>query len=78
MATAPGTVTLNTGNSPAQTFTVPAGVTTLSVPLTAGGTMQASLARNGGTVVQLAQNNFTFNGSPQTYNYNAFTVMASA
>lgn len=57
---------------------VPAGLTQLSLPLSAGDTMSATLSRNGQTIITLKPQNFTFNGQPQTYNYNAFVAMAKS
>ncbi|KAI0031385.1 glycoside hydrolase [Vararia minispora EC-137] len=72
-AASPAQVVLSVSNSTSQTFTVPAGVTKLSVPITPGDTMHAQLIRAGVTVVDLDPD-FTFQGSPQTYNYNAFVA----
>lgn len=72
MTSAPATVTLN-----GQTFDVPAGLTKLAVPLSAGEGMAGSIARDGTNTVELNPE-FTFEGSPKTYNYNAFVVGATA
>ena len=77
MITAPATVTLSTGNGKTQTFNVPAGMNKLSIPISAGGTMHGTIARNGKAVVDFHPQGFTFNGSPQTYNYNAFVAVSN-
>jgi glucan endo-1,3-alpha-glucosidase len=69
LATAPATVTLNS-----QTFSVPAGLTKLSVGLKAGDKMSGVMSRNGNNVVELKPEGFIFNGSPGTYNFNAFVA----
>ncbi|KAG6331266.1 hypothetical protein ID866_7823 [Astraeus odoratus] len=74
LATSPATVTLSTSPSSSQTFSVAAGVSKLSVPISAGGYMEATLVRNGQTVVNLKPDNFTFNPTPSSYNFNAFVV----
>ncbi|TFK40779.1 glycoside hydrolase family 71 protein [Crucibulum laeve] len=78
MATAPSTVTLATSPTTSQTFNVPAGVSKLSIPITAGGTMKGTVQRDGKTVVELAPKDFTFQGAPQAYNFNAFVASATA
>jgi glucan endo-1,3-alpha-glucosidase len=69
MATAPGSVTLN-----GQTFQVDAGISTLSVSLSPGDTMQGTISRNGQDVVTLAPTGYVFNGQPSSYNFNAFVA----
>ncbi|KAI5123868.1 hypothetical protein M0805_005685 [Coniferiporia weirii] len=76
IATSAGSVTLST-SSISKTVSVPAGLSQLSLPLVAGDTISASLSRNSASVVSLSPS-FTFNGSPETYNYNAFVTMASS
>ncbi|TFY74984.1 hypothetical protein EWM64_g9028 [Hericium alpestre] len=78
MTTAPATVTLSTSDSDTQTLQVPAGANKLSVPISAGGFMHGSIQRNGQTVVDLKPDGFTFEGSPSTYNYNAFVAFAGS
>ncbi|KAK0221841.1 glycosyl hydrolase family 71-domain-containing protein [Armillaria fumosa] len=78
LTTAPSSVTLSTSDSSSQTFDVPAGLSKLSVPISPGDTMKGTIARDGQTVVELNADNFTFQGSPQTYNYNAFVASACA
>lgn len=73
----PSTVTLTPADGAAQTFEVPAGVTKLSMPLAAGQTMRGTLARGGSTVVDVNPE-FTFDGAPKTYNYNAFVAFGAA
>ena len=77
MATSPCTVTLATSTSSSQSFDVPAGVTKLSLPIAAGGTMYGKIVRNGNTVLELDPQ-FTFNPNPTTYNYNAMVFVASS
>lgn len=78
LTTAPSSVTLSTSDSSSQTFDVPAGLSKLSVPISAGDTMKGSIVRDNQTVVELSADSFTFQGSPQTYNFNAFVASASA
>ncbi|TDL26045.1 glycoside hydrolase [Rickenella mellea] len=83
MATQPSTVVLSASDgypstSKTQTFSVPQGVTNLSLPLSTGDVMRAKMIRGSQTVAELPQNNFTFNGSPTTYNYNAYVIMATS
>lgn len=77
-STAPGTVTLSSGNGNSQDFIVQPGVTKLQLPLTPGSTMHATLTRNGQTVVDLSPKGFTFSDNPQIFNYNAFVAFAKA
>ncbi|KAL1748391.1 glycoside hydrolase family 71 protein [Schizophyllum fasciatum] len=72
MTSAPATVTLN-----GQTFDVPAGLTKLAVPIAAGDGMAGAIARDGANTVELAPE-FTFEGSPKAYNFNAFVAGATA
>ncbi|KAJ6585011.1 glycoside hydrolase [Mycena capillaripes] len=80
LATAPGSVTLSTTATDAQTFDVTPGVNKLSIPIAPGGNLHGVLTRDGATVVELAPSatDFTFNGSPQTFNFNTFVASASA
>lgn len=77
MATSPSMVTLSTGPSSSQTFNVSSGVTKLSIPISAGGTMYGKIQRDGNTIVELDPQ-FTFDGNPTTYNYNAMVAFASS
>ncbi|KAG6831948.1 hypothetical protein H0H92_006549 [Tricholoma furcatifolium] len=77
MVTAPSTVVLSTSPQNSQTFQVQAGLTKLSIPISAGEGMQGIISRNGTTVLTLSPSNFTFQGSPQVYNFNAFVASAS-
>jgi len=74
MATSPSKVTLSTG-SLSKTFDVPAGVSKLTIPISAGGTMYGKVERNGNTIVELNPE-FTFDPNPKTYNYNALVAFA--
>ncbi|KAI0310822.1 glycoside hydrolase family 71 protein [Amylostereum chailletii] len=74
MATSPGQVTLQTSDTNSQTVDVVPGVNKLSIPISAGDTMYAKLVRNGQTVVELKPDGFSFNGSPPSYNFNAFVA----
>lgn len=78
MTTAPSTVTLSVSPTDSTTFQVPAGVSKLAIPISPGGTMKGVIERNGQTVVELNPTEFTFQGSPQTYNFNAFVASATA
>ncbi|KAH9936318.1 glycoside hydrolase [Fomitopsis serialis] len=78
--TQPATVALTTGSGTTQTVDVPAGVTRLSMPLTAGAGMAATMTRGGAAVLSVSPgaDAFTFNPNPQTYNFNAFVAYATA
>jgi glucan endo-1,3-alpha-glucosidase len=78
MTTAPSNVTLSTSPTLSKTFSVPAGVSKLEMPLSAGGTMKGVVERGGKAVVELSPGEFVFDGSPGSYNFNAFVVSASA
>ncbi|KAG6830981.1 hypothetical protein H0H87_006632 [Tephrocybe sp. NHM501043] len=78
MATAPSIVVLSTSPENSRAFQVEAGLTKLSIPISAGGGMQGTISRGGNTVVTLKPSNFTFQGSPEVYNFNAFVASASA
>ncbi|KZV74309.1 glycoside hydrolase family 71 protein [Peniophora sp. CONT] len=71
LATSSATVTLTTGTT--QTTTVPAGLTKLSIPITAGNGVKATMSR-GTTTAVTVQPSFTFNGSPTLYNYNVLVA----
>lgn len=77
-ATAPGTVTLSSGNGASKDFQVKAGVSKLSLPLTPGSTMHATLTRNGQPVVDLQPKEFNLQSNPQIFDYNAFVAFAKA
>ncbi|EGN98394.1 glycoside hydrolase family 71 protein [Serpula lacrymans var. lacrymans S7.3] len=77
MATAPSTVILSTSSTNSQTFSVPEGVSKLSLPIEAGGIMHGTITRNGQTVVDLQPSNFTFNPNPPSYNFNAFVAYSA-
>ncbi|KAF5382553.1 hypothetical protein D9615_002844 [Tricholomella constricta] len=78
MTTAPSTVVLSTSPTTSQTFEVPAGLSKLSIPITAGGKMQGTISRGGKAVVTLNAPQFTFQENPEVYNFNAFVASASA
>ena len=80
LATEPSTVLLSTNanGSGAKSFSVPAGLTQLQLPLVAGGTMRGEISRNGKAIAVVQPETFTFNPNPSTYNYNAFVAMASS
>jgi glucan endo-1,3-alpha-glucosidase len=80
LATAPGQVTLSTTATDAKTFDVTPGVNKLSIPIAPGGNLHGVLQRDGATVVELAPaaTEFTFDGAPQTFNFNTFVASASA
>lgn len=70
LATQGGTLQLNS-----HSFTVPAGFSQYSIPLSPGDTMHATLIRNGATVVDVHPSGYSFNANPPSYNYNAFVAM---
>ncbi|KAG0703796.1 glycoside hydrolase family 71 protein [Suillus ampliporus] len=74
LATSPATVELSTSSTQSQTFSVPAGVSKLSISIQPGGTMHGTLSRGGQTVIDLQATNFTFEAQPTTYNFNAHVI----
>lgn len=74
LATSSATVELSTSSTQSQTFSVPAGVSKLSVSIQPGGTMRGTLTRAGQTVVDLQSTNFTFEAQPTTYNFNVQVI----
>ncbi|KAJ7186743.1 glycoside hydrolase [Mycena filopes] len=76
-ATGPASVTLAAGGS-SQTFqNVSAGVTKLKIPLAAG-TIAVSLVRDGTTLIQKTDTEYTYIESPELYNFNFYVGSASA
>ncbi|TFY60494.1 hypothetical protein EVJ58_g5116 [Rhodofomes roseus] len=72
-------VVISTASGTTQTVDVSAGVTKLSMDLVPGSGMSATMTRNGQTVVSLEPGSaFTFNASPEIYNYNAFVAYATS
>ncbi|KAL7410783.1 glycosyl hydrolase family 71-domain-containing protein [Mrakia frigida] len=67
-ATSAGTVVMKSGSS-SQKFSVPAGITILTAPLTAGSGMTATLSRSGKTYVDFTPA-FTFSATTTEYNWN--------
>lgn len=61
-ATAAGTVRLTSGSS-VKSFTVPAGITRLEAPLTAGAGINVKLIRNSKNAIDYTPS-FTFAGAP--------------
>lgn len=78
MTTAPSTVTLSVSPTNSKNFNVPAGVSKLAIPITPGGTMKGVIQRDGKTIVELNPTQFTFEGNPQSFNFNAFVASATA
>ncbi|KAF9483528.1 glycoside hydrolase family 71 protein [Pholiota conissans] len=78
LTTAPATVVLSTSATSIETFEVPAGLSKLAISITPGDTMKGVIQRNGDTVLELNPADFTFQGSPQAYNFNAFVAGAIA
>ncbi|KAG6890649.1 hypothetical protein C0995_006625 [Termitomyces sp. Mi166 len=78
MVTAPSTVVLSTSSQNSKIFHVPAGLTKLSIPISAGDGMKGIILRDGITTVALDPSNFTFEKNPEVYNFNAFVASASA
>lgn len=66
---APSSVTIN-----AQTFSVPAGLTKLSVGLSPGDTMRGTISRGGADVVCVHPEGYSFEANPRAYNFNAFVA----
>jgi len=77
-ATSPANVTLSTSSTESQTFNVTTGATKLSLPINAGGFMKAVLQRNGQTIIDLQPQNFSFEASPSSYNFNALVVSSES
>ncbi|OAX44314.1 glycoside hydrolase family 71 protein [Rhizopogon vinicolor AM-OR11-026] len=74
LATSPATVELSTSPTQSQTFSVPAGVSKLSISIQPGGTMHGTLTRAGQTIIDLQSTNFTFEAQPTTYNFNVQVI----
>ncbi|KAI0316035.1 glycoside hydrolase [Amylostereum chailletii] len=74
LTTAAATVTLSTTSSDAKSSNVSAGLSKLSIPISAGGIMHGQIVRNGQVAVDLQPAGFTFNSNPTNYNYNAFVA----
>ncbi|KZS88876.1 hypothetical protein SISNIDRAFT_432302 [Sistotremastrum niveocremeum HHB9708] len=74
LASAPSTVTITTSPTTSQSFSVPAGVSKLSVPLVGGNTMRATVTRGSHTFADTGANSFVFNANPPSYNFNAYVV----
>ncbi|KIY53227.1 glycoside hydrolase, partial [Fistulina hepatica ATCC 64428] len=77
-ATADASVTLTIGDS-TQTFdNVTAGVNTLRIPL-ATGQISVSMTRDGSTIIDKTDTNFTYTGdTTELYNFNAYVSSASS
>ena len=78
LTTAPSNVTLTTSPTSSKTFQVPAGLSKLALPISPGGTMKGTIERGGQTIVELNPTEFTFQGKPPSYNFNAFVAGATA
>ncbi|KAI0822250.1 glycoside hydrolase [Trametes gibbosa] len=78
LATAPGTLTLETADATRAQFAVNTGVNKLNATLVPGGYMRGTLERNGAAVVDLRPDGYTFDANPATYNFNVFVAHASA
>lgn len=50
-------------------------MTRLALPLRVGGGMRARMKRDGVVVLDCHPREFTFTGSPEVYNFNAFVTM---
>ncbi|KAH8824975.1 glycoside hydrolase [Flagelloscypha sp. PMI_526] len=74
----PATVEIKTSDTNVLSSDLPAGVSKLSLPIAAGESMSANIVRGGQSVVETAQSNFTFNATPQSFNFNSFVLGASA
>ena len=61
-ATSPATVTLKCGSS-SSTFSAPAGVTTLKIPLSAG-KMTVQMVRSGQTIIDYTPTDYTYVTNP--------------
>jgi len=78
-ASAPATLALSSGVQDSRTFEVGPGVARLSHPLADGGSMKASLFRQGKLATELdaATTGFRFQSNPDVYNFNAFVAMSN-
>jgi len=76
LLTSPATVTLSTCPSNSRTFSLPAGVSKISIPLQSGGNLHAVVSRPGqNNTVDVQSSGYTYQeGSVPTYNFNAFVV----
>ncbi|KAF8900122.1 glycosyl hydrolase family 71-domain-containing protein [Gymnopilus junonius] len=75
-ATSSATVTLKCGSS-SNTFSAPAGVTTLKIPLSPG-KMTVQMVRSGQTIINYTPSDYTYITNPVLYNYNAWVGSATA
>ncbi|KAH8825261.1 glycoside hydrolase family 71 protein [Flagelloscypha sp. PMI_526] len=73
----PADVELSTSPENVQATQLPAGISKLSIPISAGGTMSAVIKRNGTTILETTPTNFTFSANPEKFNFNAFVLSAS-
>ncbi|KAI0822251.1 glycosyl hydrolase family 71-domain-containing protein [Trametes gibbosa] len=78
LATAPGTLTLATGDNASQSFDVQPGVNKFNMTLTPNGFMSGTLTRDNATVIQLKPDGYTFNPTPAAFNLNIFVAAAAA
>ena len=78
ITSAPGKVTLETSPTNSKTFDVLRGVTKLAIRISPGDTMKGSIERNGQKVVEVSASEFTFQGNPDTFNYNYFVTGAGS
>lgn len=74
-ATAACKMRLYSDEKNSKSFMVGAGMTRLSLPLRVGGGMRARMKRDGVVVLDCHPREFTFTGSPEVYNFNAFVTM---
>ena len=70
-------VVLSTGPNTSKSYDVKPGVSRLSVPLTVGGWMQATIIRGGQTILDFKPDNYSFTDTPTIYNFNAFVASKS-
>jgi glucan endo-1,3-alpha-glucosidase len=78
ITSAPGKVTLETSPTNSKSFDVLRGVTKLAIRISPGDTMKGSIERNGQKVVEVTAPGFTFQGNPNTFNYNYFVAGAGS
>jgi hypothetical protein len=68
----------DTNDQSAVVVDVQPGVTKLRCPLVVGGTMRVQFQRGDSTVMDYVADGFELNGSPPTYNFNAWVGMKAS
>ncbi|OJT03884.1 Glucan endo-1,3-alpha-glucosidase agn1 [Trametes pubescens] len=78
LACGPGTVTLATSDMTSADYPVQAGVNYVNLTLTPGGYMHGTLKRDNAVVIDVKPEDYTFNPTPDKYNFNVFVAHGSS